>query len=69
MNKAELVKRYNSHKDECCKCGCLLTASTYLGEFFVMDYDGNFYCTNCDGEFEDYDERIFEPDLCEEDEE
>ena len=65
MTKIELMKRYNSNKDECCKCGCLLTASSCLGEFFVMDYDGNFYCTDCEDEFEDGDERIFEPDLYE----
>ena len=69
MTKTELMKRYNSKIDECCKCGCLLTAFPYLGKFFVMDYDGNFYCAGCDIEFdEDGDERIFEPDLYEEEE-
>ena len=69
MTKTELIKRYNSNKDECYKCGCLLTASSCLGQFFVMDYDGNFYCTSCDKEFDaDGDERIFEPELYEEDE-
>lgn len=69
MTKAELMERYNSHKDECCKCGCLLTASSCLGQFFVMDCEGNFYCTECDKIFEDVDERIFEPDLYDDEEE
>ena len=69
MTKAELMKRYNSQKDECCECGCLLTASSCLGDFFVMDYEGNFYCTECEDKFEDVDERIFEPDLCDNEEE
>ena len=68
MTKAELMKRYNSRKDECCVCGCLLTAMSCLGDFFVMDYNGNFYCPNCEEGFEDGDERIFEPDLYEESE-
>lgn len=69
MTKVELMKSYNSQKDECCECGCLLTASTYLGQFFVMDCDGNFYCTDCEDKFEAGDERIFEPDLYEEEDE
>ena len=63
MTKAELMKRYNTQNGECCECGCVLTASSYLGQFFVMDYNGNFYCTECEDKFEDGDERIFEPDL------
>lgn len=66
MTKAELMERYNARKDECCECGCLLTAPTYLGQFFVMDYDGNFYCIECEDKFEYGDERIFEPDLYDE---
>lgn len=69
MNKTQLLKIYHSKHDNCCKCGADLTSSISLGYFFIMDYDGNFYCTECDQEFLDGDERIFEPDLCEEDEE
>ena len=68
MTKTQLLERYNSNHDECCKCGCVLTASSFLGEFFIMDYEGNFYCTECDIEFVDGDERIFEPDLYDDEE-
>lgn len=52
----------------CCKCGIHLTdANGMVGSVFVMDKCGNFYCCNCDKEFEDGDERIFEPEFCEED--
>ena len=63
------MEKYNSRKDECCNCGCLLTATSYLGQFFVMDYAGNFYCTECDKVFEDGDECIFEPEFYEDDDE
>jgi hypothetical protein len=68
MNKADLIKRYHS-KFAHCKCGATLSSTISLGYFFVMDYDGNFYCTECDKEFLDGDERIFELDLEAEDDE
>ena len=40
-----------------------------LGSIFVLDYDGNFYCINCDNIFDDVDERIFEAEFYEEEEE
>ena len=69
MTKAELIAKYKTRFDHCCKCGAALSATISLGYFFVMDYDGNFYCTECDKEFIDGDERIFELDLEVEDDE
>ena len=63
MTKAELIKKYSSRFEHCCKCGAALSATISLGYFFVMDHDGNFYCSECDKEFLDGDERIFELDL------
>ena len=68
MNKLDLMKIYHSRKANCCRCGAALSATISLGRFFVMDYEGNYYCTECDVEFDDGDERIFEPDLMEEEE-
>lgn len=60
--KAELLKKYHSRFGHCCKCGATLSSTISMGYFFIMDYNGNFYCTECDKEFLDGDERIFEPD-------
>lgn len=60
MKKRELERLYHCHKAHCCKCGCQLTSEMSLGDFFVLDYDGNYYCMDCDDEFSDYDERIFD---------
>lgn len=63
MTHKELVEKYNSRGGVCAKCGMtLLTTGNALGEYFVMDRDGKFYCADCDEEFEDGDERIFTPD-------
>lgn len=62
MTRAELLKRYALKRANCCKCGTPLTSSISLGYFFIMDYNGNFYCTECDQEFLDGDEKIFEPE-------
>ena len=62
MNKLDLMKIYHSRKANCCKCGCTLTATISLGYFFIMDNEGGFYCTECDKEFLEGDERIFEFD-------
>lgn len=62
MSKTALLKKYHSRFDHCCKCGAALSATISLGYFFVMDYNGNFYCSECDQEFLDGDERIFELD-------
>ncbi len=70
MKIKELKELYLSHKAHCCKCGCSIEDwSGYgLGAIFVLDKQGKFYCTNCDHEFSDFDERIFEIDLYPEDE-
>lgn len=62
MTRTELLKKYRSRFEHCCKCGAALSATISLGHFFIMDYNGNFYCTECDQEFLDGDERIFEPE-------
>lgn len=54
-----------SHKARCCKCDCALESELDLGSVFVLDYNGNFYCMNCDLEFHDGDERIFEAEFYE----
>lgn len=52
----------------CCKCGTNLSdANGMVGSVFVMDKCGNFYCCDCDKDFKDGDERIFEPEFCEND--
>lgn len=65
----ELLKLYNSHKANCCNCGCELSDETGfgLGSIFILDKRGDFYCTNCDHIFSDSegDERIFDADLAE----
>ena len=60
MNEDELIRLYHSHKANCCKCGCYLESDFDLGSIFVLDCNGNFYCTNCDNIFDDIDDRIFE---------
>ena len=67
MEIKDLLKLYHSHKGNCCRCGCELCDNTGfgLGSVFVLDYDGNFYCANCDGEFIDNDARIFEAEFYE----
>lgn len=57
---SKLSELYNIHKAYCCKCGCKLESVLPLGSVFVLDKDGNYYCINCDEEFEDGDERIYE---------
>lgn len=62
MDRAYLLNRYNETTcEECHCCGMLLLASHghKLSDFFVMDIQGHFYCTDCDVIFEDGDERIF----------
>lgn len=64
MNHSELRRLYNSSKNKCCKCGCNLEdVNGKLGSVFVLDTDGNFYCMNCDSEFEEGDERIYDINL------
>ncbi len=65
----DLMERYNCHKAYCRECGRFLTSAQPLGSVFVMDTNGDFYCSFCDDEFEDGDDRIFEPDLVEVDDE
>ena len=69
MDIDQLLDLYHSHRAECCKCGCYLESDFDLGSIFVLDYDGNFYCMNCDNIFDDVDDRIFEAELYEDEEE
>ena len=43
---SKLETLYNSHTNVCCKCGCNLYSNLPLGEAFVLDNDGNFYCSS-----------------------
>jgi hypothetical protein len=45
-------------------CGCALETPTGLplGDIFVMDVQGKFYCFGCDSIFDIFDERIYELD-------
>lgn len=58
IQKKELKKLYFAHKGNCCKCGAFLASDNPLGSFFILDRSGNFYCSDCDSEFEDGDPRI-----------
>ena len=69
MDIDQLLDLYHSHRTECCKCGCYLESDFDLGSIFVLDYDGNFYCMNCDNIFDDVDDRIFEAEFYEDEEE
>ena len=68
MDIDQLLDLYHSHRAECCKCGCYLESDFDLGSIFVLDYDGNFYCMNCDNIFDDVDDRIFEAEFYEDEE-
>lgn len=67
MFESELIDKYYSKEDICCRCGTHLIdhCGCGLGYTFIMDWEGRFYCTECDHDFEQGDERIFEPDLAE----
>lgn len=69
MDIDKLLDLYHSHRADCCKCGCYLESDFDLGSIFVLDYDGNFYCMNCDNIFDDVDDRIFEAEFYEDEEE
>ena len=69
MDIDQLLDLYHSHMAECCKCGCYLESDFDLGSIFVLDYDGNFYCMNCDNIFDDVDDKIFEAEFYEDEEE
>lgn len=69
MDIDQLLDLYHSHRADCCKCGCYLESDFDLGSIFVLDYDGNFYCMNCDNIFDDVDDRIFEAEFYENEEE
>ena len=60
LPEEKLRKLYNTRKAECYKCGCALESHDSLGLFFVLDRQGRFYCAECDSEFADFDERIYE---------
>ena len=65
MDIDKLLDLYHSHRADCCKCGCYLESDFDLVSIFVLDYDGNFYCMNCDNIFYDVDDRIFEAEFYE----
>lgn len=69
MDIDKLLDLYHSHRADRCKCGCYLESDFDLGSIFVLDYDGNFYCMNCDNIFDDVDDRIFEAEFYEDEEE
>ena len=69
MDIDQLLDLYHSHRAQCCKCGCYLESYFDLGSIFVLDYDGNFYCMNCDNIFDNVDDRIFEAEFYEDEEE
>ena len=61
----DLNKRYRHKKANCCRCGMSLEVSfddESLGDYFVMDINGNFYCADCDEIFCNGDERIYTPE-------
>lgn len=62
LARRELIKLYKSHKQYCTVCGmALLVENGVLGDYFVLDKEGQYYCTACeDKTFELGDERIFE---------
>ena len=64
MTYQDLMEKYNSHKANCCVCGCTLSTEggNALGDFFLLNKDGQFYCMDCDIEFEEGDEYIFDPE-------
>jgi hypothetical protein len=60
---------YNTAATHCAGCGCLLhtmSKGDILSNYFIMDKEANFYCTDCEKDFADGDERIYSPDLDEE---
>lgn len=66
LSNRDLRSLYYAPDAFCCKCGTHLSDKNHMvGSVFVMDKCGNFYCMNCDKEFKDGDERIFEPEFCE----
>ena len=69
MDIDQLLDLYHSHRAECCKCGCYLESDFDLGSIFVLDYNGNFYCMNCDNIFDDVADRIFDAEFYEDEEE
>ena len=69
MDIDQLLDLYHSHRAECCKCWYYLESDFDIGSIFVLDYDGNFYCMNCDNIFDDVDDRIFEAEFYEDEEE
>lgn len=60
---------YFQQKDYCCRCGCKLISDcgVPLGSVFCMDWDGFYYCTDCDNELEPRD--IYDEFYSEEEEE
>lgn len=60
-SRAMLEKTYHCTSSFCCGCGTRLSTNwgEPLGRYFVMDNNGRFYCTNCDKQFENNDERIY----------
>lgn len=62
-----LREAYNTMTQaHCAGCGCLLHTNSredVLSNYFIMDREANFYCTDCEQDFADGDERIYSPDL------
>lgn len=62
-----LREAYNTiTQAHCAGCGCLMYThekDDVLSNYFIMDREANFYCTDCEKDFADGDERIYSPDL------
>lgn len=68
VHREYLRRRARETTNELCHCCGTLLETAHgdpLINYFVMDVQGNFYCTDCDSRFEDGDERIY----CEEEDE
>lgn len=63
MDIEYLEIQYHKTGAYCDTCGRKLISSfgEPLGRYFVMDIQGRFYCTRCDGIFVDGDDRIYVP--------
>lgn len=64
ISTRDLIRLWNLDRSKCCKCGITLESwNGPLGQYFVLDKNGNYYCMGCDHIFEEGDHRIFELDL------
>lgn len=65
VHREYLRRRARETTNELCHCCGTLLETAHgdpLINYFVMDVQGNFYCTDCDSHFDDGDERIYVED-------